>query len=328
MIRKRSKLNNDFPYKKRKICKKEVECEICLDKVNEVNIINVHDNHFKMCKECLSSQATALLNNRDLLPWKCSECKESLSLSILQDVMSNDNYNKLVKRQTEMVIGSTISCPNCDSTYCISNDLNLNVINCDVCSYEIRFNENEKANNQELINLANQEGWAKCPGCNDLIERIDGCNFMTHHENDGSTTYFCYCCNEKLSSEEIGQNGKKHFPNGSFEECINCNIQNDIDFDVFINGISSQIYDNVDFDNVDFDSFDWNLNLPEYEDSDNGSTEPIFHCTECDYYGFSENALQQHIEAKDHEEKFYCEECSYYGFSENALQQHLWAKNH
>ena len=45
MIRKRSKLNNDFPYKKRKICKKEVECEICLDKVNEINIINVHDNH-------------------------------------------------------------------------------------------------------------------------------------------------------------------------------------------------------------------------------------------------------------------------------------------
>ena len=101
---------------------KKVACLICMSDFNENDIIKIHKDHFNMCKDCLTQQGTALLRNRDLLPWKCSCCQEELSLKILEDVLESENYNKLLSRQMETIIGKTISCQACDSTYCIPNE--------------------------------------------------------------------------------------------------------------------------------------------------------------------------------------------------------------
>ena len=78
-------------YKVRRNFNKTKQCLICMSDINENDIINIHKNHFVMCKSCLIEQAKALLKNIDLLPWKCSDCQESLSLDILKDVMKKEN---------------------------------------------------------------------------------------------------------------------------------------------------------------------------------------------------------------------------------------------
>lgn len=316
--------------KKQKILKLK-ECLICMTKINENNIINIHKNHFIMCKDCLIEQSKVLLRNRDLLPWKCSYCKEELSLSILKDIMDINDYNKLVKRQTEKITGKTLSCLQCDTTYCIPNNLQGGFINCNLCNSNIHLttdlsvgktNGTQPLGNEDtscLIHLANQKGWAQCPGCNELIEKIDGCNSMTHHENNGTVTKFCYLCNEILDDSDIDSKGNNHFPNGSYNNCINTNYNSndeitnflingdfidDINLDVLINNSSEQIYDNIDYNN-----FNWNTN--NNNESDDESDDELYYCTECDYYGYTENALQQHINTKGHEETFNCTECDY-----------------
>lgn len=338
--------DNNYKRKRQKVSGKRIskpkiktkECLICMNSIKEDDIINIHLNHFEMCSECLIEQSKALLRNRDLLPWKCAHCKEELALDILKPLMNDDDYNKLLERQIEKIVGNTVSCSNCDSTFCVPSNFNNTSINCDICNTNIQIKQEfENSNNQNtLIELANQEGWAQCPGCHELIEKIDGCNSMTHHENDGSVTHFCYQCNDILDQDDVDTQGRDHFPSGSYSNCINhqnaeispnINIDNlhlpDSINDLFDNDLS---YGNI-FNDIDFSNFNWNLNNDSSESDDNESEE-LYYCTECDYYGYNDDALQQHINAKDHQEIFHCLECNYFGYSQHALNQHQYAKNH
>jgi len=334
---------NSFNNKKRKRYKvrrnfnKTKQCLICMSDINENDIINIHKNHFVMCKSCLIEQAKVLLKNRDLLPWKCSDCQENLSLDILKNVMKKENYNKLIERQMETIIGKTISCITCDTTYCIPNDLNDGFIVCNLCNSNISLENktNEENNQNVLLNLANLKNWAQCPGCHDLIEKIDGCNSMTHRENNGTITKFCYQCNERLVDDDRDRQGRHHFLNGSFNDCINTNTlipnegldHNIIDEIININYVN-WTPDLNNWVDIDYNNFNWERDVYQNNDSLSETDESLYYCTECDYYGYSNNALQQHINAKGHQEKFHCPECNYYGYSEDSLFQHQIIKKH
>ncbi|KAK8122593.1 hypothetical protein PG984_011263 [Apiospora sp. TS-2023a] len=43
---------------------------------------------------------------------------------------------------------------------------------------------------EKLFRLAEEKGWKKCPACHAMIERLDGCNFLTCPCGQG----FCYKC--------------------------------------------------------------------------------------------------------------------------------------
>lgn len=91
---------------------------------------------------------------------------------------------------------------------------------------------------------------------------------MTHHENNGRVTHFCYQYNEILDNRDADSLGRHHFPNGSFNDCINT-----------INGVEN--------------------NLEEfYINSD--------YYTECNYSTSTQEDLEDHLYYNDHYEKFYC----------------------
>jgi hypothetical protein len=45
---------------------------------------------------------------------------------------------------------------------------------------------------QQTIDLAQREGWQRCPACRVMVERLDGCNHMTCEPPCGAQ--FCYSC--------------------------------------------------------------------------------------------------------------------------------------
>ena len=255
---------------------KTKDCLICMSQINENEIINIHQGHFNMCRECLIEQGKVLLRNRDLLPWRCSICQEEISLSILKDTMTDADYNKLITRQTEIVVGNTVSCRDCDVSYSLPNDYNKNYIECCICNSTITIDEKEKVKEEDinnLLSLAGQENWAQCPGCHELIEKIDGCNSMTHHETDGRITHFCYQCNEVLDDRDIDSLGRPHFPNGSFNDCTNTirDIENILE-DFSVNS------DEID-DSIDYQDFNW-----DNDNQENDNYEISHCCTECNYF--------------------------------------------
>ena len=300
--------------------KSKIDCVVCMDKFDNNMIVKIHNNHFNMCKNCLLEQANVLLRNRDLLPWKCSSCKEELSLDIFKNIISQGNYNKLLNWQMENIIGKSVSCYNCDSSFCIPNNFKIDSITCNICNNKINVsNSFHKENIQELLDLANSQNWAQCPGCNELIEKIDGCNHMSHRENDNTTTHFCYQCNMVLDKNYIDENGRNHFPDGSYQDCITTINRN-------TNRYLTNIQTCEHYENSYYQSdSEYESNSDDDDDDDDDS---IYYCTECSYYGYSENALQQHINAKSHHPMFYCRRCNYVGYSQNGLIQHRNAKYH
>ena len=85
------KANTYFNINNKKTKKESYQCIVCMESKKKKDIINIHKDHFNMCKDCLSQQGQVLLRNNDLLPWKCSTCHEILSIDILKKFM--DNYD-------------------------------------------------------------------------------------------------------------------------------------------------------------------------------------------------------------------------------------------
>lgn len=46
------------------------------------------------------------------------------------------------------------------------------------------------------LNLASRSGWSHCPGCDEMVERADGCNFIQCRCGTG----FCYLCGKPYTS--------------------------------------------------------------------------------------------------------------------------------
>ena len=90
-----------------------------------------------------------------------------------------DNYDKLLKRVTNLVTKNSISCPNCDNSYLLDpNDSNLknrNYFFCCLCHHKIIFNEDKESLDKEelekTLKLANANGWKECPCCHEMIEK-------------------------------------------------------------------------------------------------------------------------------------------------------------
>lgn len=325
-------LENQNNFEHLQLAEIQEECIICMEQFNSSDLIDLHEDHFKMCSVCLTSQASALLRNRDLLPWKCPVCSEEISLNLLENYMEPKDYDKLIIRQMEISIGETVSCQDCDNTFLIPDDYQDNNIYCDICNNEIIIRkENEESNNENtnlLYQLADHLNWAQCPGCNELVEKNEGCNSMTHRGCNGRITYFCYECDELLDNNDFDSEGRDHFPNGSYGHCINTingltriNPNDNIDEqDNHNDGYSDEETDDEETD-------DEETNYDEYSDYDNNSqgndNNGLHYCTICNYVGRENFSLQQHIRAKSHYERFYCNHCNYSSLNQTSLEQHI-----
>lgn len=51
-------------------------------------------------------------------------------------------------------------------------------ITCTKCDEKDHFGPCGKAADEEVLTLANQEGWFRCPHCKNVVERVGGCDSM------------------------------------------------------------------------------------------------------------------------------------------------------
>lgn len=365
-------------YKRRKITIKSLyesslniiknkteECIICMEEYNKNELINIHQDHFKMCSSCLKEQGKALLRNIDLLPWKCDCCQEILSVDILKNYM--DDYDKLLDRVTTLLTQNSVSCPNCDYSYLLNKDQkHRSYIFCSLCHHKIIIKDDnnlkERENTLKVIELANENGWKKCPCCHEMIEKSEGCNQMTHRETDGSYTYFCYQCGDELDGNNIDTNGNDHFPKGSYNDCINTVNNNNsnqlfpINNDIYNLPIEEFIIDDEDINdytlgnNINYNNIfnsDYLINSNDEDDDniydfDQHNINGSYQCPYCNYNGRTEHSLEQHMDSKSHyledydynscydneDELYYCYECDKTFRGVNDIRQHMLAKGH
>jgi len=150
----------------------------------------------------LTSDSIATINGI-----KCcnGNCPENIKLADCRTMISNDRYRHLLETiNSKFYDLHGFYCPNktCSHGMVVDPDLvsDKNTITCEKCSQSICIlckqpehpNEcTESLETQELQSLATTNNWKKCPKCNILVAKIDGCDHM-NCSNCGSK--WCWYC--------------------------------------------------------------------------------------------------------------------------------------
>ena len=93
----------------------------------------------------------------------------------------------------------------------------------------VQADENTLEVDRQTRRVMQRNDFMQCPRCGIVIEKVTGCNHMTHtgcpNKTEENGTHFCYCCGEMLFGFGLERDGTRHFPDGSFEKCRKANQQ-------------------------------------------------------------------------------------------------------
>lgn len=183
-----------------------VFCPACTCEFSADDLLVFLNCGHKWCGECLNSNYRAALQSRSAFPPRC--CEIALDHESVQAFLDEDLLIELITKMDEFTDVDPIYCqtPKCTGGYIARNNIKGQWANCTACfkttCVECKGRGSEHPTpdaHPKLLEkldeeLATKEGWKQCPGCKNMVEKSDGCNFMTcecGHE-------FCYLCGGTL----------------------------------------------------------------------------------------------------------------------------------
>ncbi|KAL0573055.1 hypothetical protein V5O48_008914 [Marasmius crinis-equi] len=175
-------------------------CVICTDRVSSRRAFHAQSCGHYYCRGCLVDLVQACTRDESLYPLRC--CRQNLTLSDalpFLDIGVRAAFQTKA-REYDVEPNNRLYCTNpiCSAFLGSSAGIKRNVA-CTACRTSIctgckklphagECTENEAL--LELRNLAREQGWQTCPGCNRIIELHHGCYHMTCR----CGTQFCYLC--------------------------------------------------------------------------------------------------------------------------------------
>lgn len=177
---------------------RERECAVCMDRHDMDFMIKVPCPHW-YCPEDLSDAFQNALDSRR--PFQC--CGQEVPISLLPaNLLQLDFIVRYDLLLLELATPNRTYCSNrnCGSFVPPTQYRGPDVALCLACGYNTCRHCNaphhperdcpEDEATQQALYLGAARGWRRCPGCRNLVERIDGCNHMTCQ----CRREFCYVC--------------------------------------------------------------------------------------------------------------------------------------
>ena len=175
-------------------------CGICTDSFNHSQMTRVCECH-SYCPSCLEAEGEQIFQNRGS-PTELTRMLNCTTCSVSKDI----EIYPLSEIQKRQIVESTAE-----------------------RSEHAESPQEEDVQDEDDIGIY----YNRCPGCNIRIEKDGGCNHMTHRNcpgRGGADVHFCDCCNQEVY-EGHGRweddEGRNHFPNGVFEDCIEVDVDQD-----------------------------------------------------------------------------------------------------
>jgi len=147
--------------------------------------------------------------------------------------MDETVINKFLNTVTKNAIPSNqlFECPSCSGYSFWDGEIKITRVKCSYCpqSFCLKCLKkwethgkmcNEDLDQKKFLKVCGVLQYQKCPGCGNMVERIEGC----FHMKCPCGTHFCYNCSTKLTTDgrkELGDLKTVHFANGVFKTCIN-----------------------------------------------------------------------------------------------------------
>ncbi|KPI45146.1 uncharacterized protein AB675_2845 [Cyphellophora attinorum] len=180
-------------------------CTVEFDPDEPTVFLNCGD---RWCVDCLNDNYRAALKNRKDFPPQC--CDIPLDHESIQDFLDEGVLIELATKIDEYKDADPVYCqtPKCTGGYIPKSRIKGQWAGCQVCSQSTCV-ECKGPASEHLApqihpkpltkldqELAAKEGWKVCPGCGNMVERSEGCNFMTCECGHN----FCYQCGGSLQN--------------------------------------------------------------------------------------------------------------------------------
>ncbi|CAD8154449.1 unnamed protein product [Paramecium octaurelia] len=196
-----------------------VDCNICFCNYKEEECFTLPNCLHQFCKGCLSEQLkTKILSQQiDLSDFKCPQCGRLFNPEIIEHFVSPELFKKycdfalqfnsimgledhelltncLNEKCVEKFIiwkdAEYMQCPTCKMKFCRKCSLEYHAdkgISCE--------KQKELHKDSFYIEMKKNLQVCKCPKCNNMCEKISGCNFMYCR----CKTNFCFLCDAELT---------------------------------------------------------------------------------------------------------------------------------
>lgn len=138
------------------------------------------------CRICASHFIEQSFVDESLFPPRC--CRLAFPVAAVRQFLGLDIANRYDEKSIERNDPYRTYCsnPQC-ARYIFPSQVTLYVGTCNACAYKTctlcKRADHPQApcaeEDAEVLGLAEQEGWRRCPGCRNLVELKDGCNHIT-----------------------------------------------------------------------------------------------------------------------------------------------------
>lgn len=178
-------------------------CVICMDSIRGSEIQAPCGHYYDI--PCIVDLFQTATRDESLFPPRC--CRQNIPFDQVQTHLSRALVTEFQEKSREFGTGSRVYCARqtCSRFLgpLIQNTSGITVYDCPAPDCETRTCANCRGRHdgpthpcqqdqgaQQVLELGRTEGWARCPGCSQLIELEMGCFHMTCR----CRTEFCYLC--------------------------------------------------------------------------------------------------------------------------------------
>ncbi|TFK86413.1 hypothetical protein K466DRAFT_550427 [Polyporus arcularius HHB13444] len=182
-------------------------CVSCMDPIRGVEVGTPCGHHYD--KTCILGLFEAAIKDESLFPPRC--CRLPIPLRSVSSYMSADSVLKFTDKTVEFRTRKRVYCarPSCSRFLGKQYEGELahiraprlecpvpgcGMVTCSSCKSEAKWGLRHRCQADEadapILALGQQSGWARCPGCETMIELNMGCYHMTCR----CRTEFCYLC--------------------------------------------------------------------------------------------------------------------------------------
>ncbi|KAI8964427.1 hypothetical protein F5Y11DRAFT_355676 [Daldinia sp. FL1419] len=149
--------------------------------------------HHGHCRKCISANVQKALESRPFAPAKCCH---AITDDILEAALGNidDTLNFYRQKMREMANpGSNLYCHDRDCGRFIPKENYTKRVGtcgcgkktCKTCGEKAHFGPCSQTNmdktrheEEQVYQLAQREGWKRCPNCRSIVQKIEGCDHM------------------------------------------------------------------------------------------------------------------------------------------------------
>lgn len=190
------------------------QCVVCLEEFETRELVLFPCGH-RYCNGCVRDLFTRSMTDEALFPPGC--CRQPVGLPAVQHIISTEMLERYERRRVEIETQDRLYCSNQRCSAFLPANLVRNdrvvcptcrTVTCTMCKGPAHRGDCPADTAlRQVLDMAGENQWRRCPGCGRMVDLMDGCNHITvrnsYAKKDGDETnmnkcvcrtQFCHAC--------------------------------------------------------------------------------------------------------------------------------------